>query len=372
MANLNLHCYDMRSKINKNKDRIRMLSHNQVDTIVGFYKLKNITLFSQIPQELMLLISRTPIPNSKIASDVERLLEHVVFDEPVEAKAMIEENPRLLLYAGNTIAPSGQQINRVTAYECALGSGNPRMKATIEPYFSKIENGEKERDAQYERYRKPIEDMLKQEPYDPAWLFDMIKECSDEDIAAALKLDTEHMSEELLNAFTKFRNERAPLEITGPRMHYNYRNLQYLFDMYDREFDHLARRNNHGNTNHDRCLLVWRQVVCFEMRNLPAIDRRIFARGLYYVVEKNAAVSQTFEFENDKGIFFPSRRDVGYGFHSGFSFDFGIDIFGYYAVRTVWYSASRHWKTCVEQKNQTCRTYTATPTSTISACNFVK
>jgi hypothetical protein len=310
----------MRELNKKNKDLIRMLNRNQTYTLLKFHQHGG-NLFSQLPKELIEIISNSPSPDR----DVETLLEHVAFGEQVEAEAMIKANPRLLLYAGNTITPSGLELVRVTPYECALGGGDDRMAAMIKPYFSakKIENGEKERDEQYERYRPHIENMLKQEPYDLQWLIDIIKGCSDEDIAAALKLDTQQMSEKLLNALTTFRDAHTPGKMVKPGMHFNYPSLLHAFDIYAREFDNLVHRDNY-----DKCRLVWLQVVCFEMRNLPAVDRQIFARGLYYVVENGVTAPRTFEFENDKGHHYPERRSKGYGSHSGFGFADGIDIFG--------------------------------------------
>ena len=38
--------------------------------------------------------------------------------------------------------------------------------------------------------------------------------------------------------------------------------------------------------------LVWRQLIGFEMRRLPGIDRCVMAQGLYYVIDKNEPCCQ--------------------------------------------------------------------------------
>ena len=95
------------------------------------------------------------------------------------------------------------------------------------------------------------------------------------------------------------------------------------------------------------------------------MDRQVFARGLYYVVENGAEASRTFEFENDKGNSFPNRKDSSYEQHSEMGFDYGIDVFGGGDRRHAmdWLGPADSvavWEIYVEQKLQAWRTYAAT------------
>lgn len=230
----------------------------------------------------------------------------------------------------------------------------------IKPWFSEIPDGEKCRDEQSERCRLHIENMLNRQPsYSLQPLINIIKSCTDAEIIAALNHDTKNMNPKLLQAFSEFREHFTPERMRMPGMHFNYSDLMHAFEMYAREFDSLS-----PNGNYYRCLLVWRQVIGFIMRGLPACDRQVFARGLYYVVNDGARVGETFEFENNKGNFFPDVRDGEYmGGARGLGRDFGLSIFAHRRAGRNVAGAGRmeydFWNSYVEKKLQSCRTYAA-------------
>ncbi len=63
-------------------------------------------------------------------------------------------------------------------------------------------------------------------------------------------------------------------------MHYNYTSLQFAFELLDREWENLFQSSG---TNYLKINTVWRQLIGFEMRRLPGIDRCALAQGLYYL-----------------------------------------------------------------------------------------
>jgi hypothetical protein len=155
-------------------------------------------------------------------------------------------------------------------------------------------------------------------------------------------------------------------------MQFNYMSLQHAYDTYVREVWPL---------DNEKCRLFCRQVIGFEQRSLSGRDRQIYAGSLYDYANCEEKAPRTFECARYKGDSFPLTG--GEVSQSGLGFDFHIDIDGEIVpglgpVR--WWSsdprggeAARHlYKTYVEQKQQTCRTYAATLKATTSECNFVR
>ena len=70
--------------------------------------------------------------------------------------------------------------------------------------------------------------------------------------------------------------------------------------------------------NFDKCNLVWRQVIGYLQRGLPAVDRFAFARGLYIEVN-NAELERKFEFKGGRSSF----PDTG-GSEFGLGFEYGM------------------------------------------------
>lgn len=183
----------------------------------------------------------------------------------------------------------------------------------------KLKEGEKHQIRQYERYEPYIKDMLKQKPYDLEPLIKIIKDASDKDVKALLNKDRTHKSD-LCEAIIQFRKDWAPRVLTKPCMHYNYASLQYAFELLDREWDNLYETG--GKDNH-KILLVSRQLIGFEMRRLPGIDRCVMAQGLYYVIEEQEVVGRSYQFKNSDGDFPISANDDSL---DGLGVDFSVNI----------------------------------------------
>ncbi len=297
-----------------------MLSHEQIKTMFVLRNREN-SLFSTVPVELIKEIS------GWANSDVGQALQYAAYarKEDVEALLkMLDENPTLLLQRADVKTPSGDEIRNVTIYEMVLGTGDYELAKMVQPYFSKIKEGEKHQIHQYESYRPHIEDMLKQKPYDLGPLIDLIKKASAEDVTALLEKDMTHKSD-LCEAIIKFRKDWAPRILTKPCMHYNYASLQHAFELLEREWDDLYKTGDNG---YDKIRLVWRQLIGFEMRRLPGIDRCVMAQGLYYVIEEQEVVARSYKFKNSDsdGDFPVISTDDSF---DGLGGDFSVGIFGW-------------------------------------------
>lgn len=250
-----------------------MITREQIYTMLMMNNRRN-TFFSALPIEIIKNISDYgQNPNSEIAT----ALNYAAYarKEDVETLlVMLDENPGLLLQAGNVQTPGGDEIKRVTVYEFLLGTGDYELAGIVQKYFANITNGEQERIRQYERYRPHIEGMLTQKPYDLLPLIELIKKAPSEQVAALLDKDMSGENE-LCKAFILFRKDWGPKVLTKPCMHYNYASLKYAFELLNQEWTSLQEASN----NNDKIQLVWRQLIGFEMRRLPGIDRRMMEQG---------------------------------------------------------------------------------------------
>ena len=313
-----------------------MLSREHIHTLIQLRHCKG-NFFSKLPGELIEeIIDVEPVSNSDIA----KALHHAAFarQEDVDALLeMLEANPRLLLEAGNVITPGGDELRRVTIYECLLGAGDYALAEMVQGYFSEIkdvdgqtiEDAEVQRIRQYERYKPHIEGMLTQKPYNLEPLIKLIKKATTEEVAALLNKDFTGEND-LCKAIIQFRKDWAPRVLVKPGMHYNYASLKHAFELLDREWNNLYQAS--GN-NFNKVLLVWRQLIGFEMRRLPGIDRCAMAQGLYYVIDQHEEMARSYKFKNDDGDFPIVATDDSL---DGLGGDFSVNIFG--AAAKTWYS----------------------------------
>ena len=284
-----------------------------------------------------------------------------------ELVGMIETDPRLLLQAGNVVTRAGILIKRTTLYEFFLGEGDHYAAKQIAFGFANIPNGEGQRSRQYNRYKPYIEALAKQvESKQPTFdlkpLFEMIKKSSVEDIAEALNINdlnrtaTRNTSHRV--ALAQFRKVVTPQESINVGMHYkHYTTLSQAFDLLDSEWEALSD----NNTNYDKCRLVWRQIIGYLQRSLPAVDRFAFARAF-------DDEERTLNFKYANGSF-PDVTHTGDFDLTGLGFDEGIFGRALFALPALaWRLAGaapgvREFETHVEQKLQTCRTYATTANS---------
>lgn len=266
----------------------------------------------------------------------------------------LASNPQLVLGRGDVITPGGQEIQGVTILECAIGAGDPEMAAMIQRYFSNVEHGEEALEIQLARYRPCLEEMKSQQAtYNLKELITIIIESKPEEVTAALNKQF-NTNIKLHKALDEFRKAVQPKAITKPQMHYNYQLLIDAFQLYADEWNHLYRASG---DDWAKCNLVWRQVIGYLQRGLPAVDRFAFAKSLHELVEGNAQLVRDTKYQSGAGSF----PDLSAAFSSNLSdlgFDYGIYAAGVREGTEIWQADGWRmrplFRTYVEQKRQAC------------------
>lgn len=289
------------------------------------------SVFSILPKDV---IQHMGALQAHPESDIQSLLSYIAYGQLKEVKAMLAENPRLVMQSGDVETPSGLKVLHVAPLECALGAGDPEIVGVIHDAFERItdEQGEMVADAldvrasQYARYRPHIENMRNQAPYDFSGILYAIKQASADDVQAELNLVKDYQSD-LRVALNQFREYFTPGQITVG-MHCNYQDFSRGLEVYDEEFDELLRTSNN---NDDKLTLFSRQILgLIQLMTFPAVERMAMAQGLYALVEENKPLERTFKFK------YGAVGCVGMR-HAGF--------------------ASPRWKIYIEQKLQACKAY---------------
>lgn len=329
------------------------------------------------PEEVVEQIGR---PEPAEDSEINQALQHAANATKEDVGAllkMLDEDPTLLLEAGNIVTPGGLDCRRITIYEFCLGAGDPELAAEVQKRFANLKSvdGEAERQRQYELYKPHIDTMLNQQPYDFTKLLNALKNAAPEDVKALREGDMTHKSD-LRDAIIQFRKDHAPKKLLQPGMHYNYATLQQAFELIDIEWGTLKAASN---DNYDKLDFFSVLVIGFLQRRLPGIDRGIFAQGLYSIIG-GAPVARTLKYAYGGGSFDPTPSDAGALGESGAHPDLaylGALGFKNYAWRAAsgtvcgrqgagigmpalgWWLA---WRTSIEQKHQAysaCQTHPA-------------
>jgi hypothetical protein len=301
-------------------------------------------------------------------SDIAKLLHHIAYGDLASAKIMLDANRSLIGKASHVQTPSGLIVRYVKPYECALGGGDPEMAKMIAGYFDQFTDGAAEKAAQDAKYRTHIEDMLNPEknpPYDFTLLIETLMAAKPADVTAALNRDTTHDSA-LRDVLEQFRKDFTPGMITSG-LHFNYQHLLRAYEVYDQNYENLYKS---GGNDYDKLRLFSRQIIGFIQRSLPAIDRMVYAQSLYDVVEQKTEIKRSFKFTHDEGSF--PDTSGGHGALSGLGFEY-FAAGGCASMVSGVAGIAPLWKTYVEQKHQTCRTYAATSSrEVVSVCNLLK
>lgn len=242
-------------------------THSQRATM-SLMRNRHDTLFYRLPRDVMKHISRVVDADyDDVDSDIAKVLRAVVFRDFAVVKTMLIKNPRLLLEAGKTIDPAGNTILRVTPYECAIGAGDEDMVAVIGEHFARLEDGEKERIRQYERYQEHVDNML-QPTYDFSSLVQAFRDSNANEVQAALNLQF-NVESPLHAALEKFRNDFSP-QMIKKGMHFGYANFMQACTIYQDGCYSLE------HFNPQKLKLFWRQVIGYMQRSLPACGRLAF------------------------------------------------------------------------------------------------
>lgn len=327
-----------------------MLTREQLYTML-MLRHREDNIFSVLPDELINHIGNiNNHPDSEINVAL-RFAASGVEEDMIELVKMVTANPRILLQAGTVMTRGGVPVVRTMLYEFFLCEGDPAGAKRIDFGFTELSklkdiegkfiDGEKEHHCQYERCRPHIEAVVKQvESKSPVFdlkpLFDIIKQSTPDDIKAVLAKDMTHESA-LRNALAGFREAVRPKKKTVGMHYEHYTTLQQAFDLLYKERKELSS----NYTNYDKCDLIWRQIIGYLQRSLPAVDRFAFARGF-------DDEERTLQFKYGTG-FYPDCRDaegdlelIGFGLENA--------IYGGMRVVAGPHGTGASWKTHVEQK----------------------
>lgn len=365
-----------------------MLNRKQRLTLLTARKRQG-CLFSQLPCELIHVICSS----AQDETEFNTALHHAAFGELEPLQHILEKAKKdkvllkeYLLNRGHTTTRGGVRVKHTTLLECAVLGGDPELIAMIKPYFSEIKGGDEEMEKQLARCRPCINGIMEKQPQDLTWLFDIIKQASDQDVAEELKTG-EHYDKayqsDLRNALNQWRQaklnsaDRVINVLKAPRMHCNYQNWIHVNAFLDDEWNKNKWKDLVKGSNYDKVYLILRQLRGFiELLELPAVERFAFARG--EVENPPAKLDRSLEYkyrDNEEAHErFPDFDSSCIASHSGPGFDSYVSLYGgAWGMGAGVHACAERFQTYVEQKQQTCRTYAATSkTETVWMCDSLK
>jgi hypothetical protein len=259
-----------------------MFNRSQINTLGVLYHRPD-NLFSSLPIEALLQILKYG-DESEHRTALEQLLEHIVYNRVAATDEALTKAPHLLLYAGNVTTPSGDHVIRVTPYECALGTGDPKMVRVIRKHFVMLEPEQHEQARQYARYHHHIKQMGKEESYQFEKLFEAIlnKKTAEKEIRSVLNAPTQSGNSAIAKKIGQFRADFAPKTIKRG-MHFNYRNLLEALKPVSgfTEYQHTQVTKE----ERVKLMLIWRQIAGYLMRLMPACDQIAWKTSIASIYE---------------------------------------------------------------------------------------
>lgn len=282
---------------------------------------------------------------NKEAREAKKLCQHVVFGEYKEAKAMLDQNPRLVLHKARvqdySFGQTGDKRREIegTAYQMALGAGDVNrvilggddkpvldvkgnirvfhkdegMAEMIQSYFIKALNNDevesnaaiqKQQEQQfpggYDAYQKSKEVQTKK-ANDSKALRKVIAAIKDANVsfthreynASKGEVVVDVKCEKALNEFRDYLRPKGTIRLGD---HFNVELLIEAFKLYDDQ----KRFRDFGDDNESpKNVLMWRQVIGYIQRYLPACYAQAFCHSLYDVHRGEKLIRNTkFRFEN--------------------------------------------------------------------------
>ncbi len=277
---------------NLGSDVVRLLAFNDTLGLADSARLSSVCrFFNKAIQPTLHLLG------------AKKLLQHVVYGEEAQAKKMLEVNPGLLLIEATVIDYSGRTIENATAFEAALGAGDPDMVRMIVPFFKNLNDVDADEE-QAKQYRKQFPNGLKQESdYDFGPLFAVISNSSKADLLA--QLNHEHSDSPLCAAMMEFK-ERFKPGIVTTGYHFNFHNLIKAYQTYQK------MNAPSGQWRHQKVHLFWQQVIGFIQCLLPACDAQAFAQGLETIdVEYGRKPERSLKFKDaPNGCYYPLTSET--------------------------------------------------------------
>lgn len=290
-------------------------------------------------------------------------------------KKMLDANPRLVLYAGTVKTRAGLLVKRTTLLKFAIYSLDSKLAELVMPYYDHplIEGGAALREAELVTCRPHIDALVrelefyqeqKKSTYDLTYLFDIIDQASDADVAAELATGTQYNWDHKSTLRSELNGLRNIIRLREKTegMHCPFLvTLMQAFDLRIERWGSLSR----NDTNYARLELVWKQVIG------PLEDKQptVLRIGLARAFQDN---KETLSFVWEPSRSFPDGP-ADEASREGLSFDYAIFGWGegpgrrYLDARLV--ARGLFWisKNIVEHSLQICRTYApAETTPTVS------
>ncbi len=323
------------------------------DTIAGKSKSE---WLAQATTEKPTHYARWFAPESRL---VKQLLQHVIYGEEQQAKDLLDTYPgvRDLLLTGTAKVTdySNRQFKKLTAFQLALCAWDNEMCDMLKPYMS-----EEERTNQYqaifpEGHETYVKSTEMQQAFDFTAILNAIASSNDADVRQALALQQPNDTA-LWRALEQFRQD-VTARSQQERI-FNPKHLLKAFELYDEKF------NGWSWNQRD---LFWRQVIGYIQRFLPANIAQDVAQGLYSCVEEKEKSRRSLHFRVGGGAIYPFL---------GFEYACACCVWDGRAMGGglgcwVGREGAVFWKTYVEKKHETCRTY-ATPRADDRVCDLLR
>lgn len=240
----------------------------------------------------------------------QKLMQHVVKGEEVAAKAMIANNPSLLLIKTKAVDYSGRTICG-TVFQAALGAEDERMWTMIKPYFKKVPSLIiKAKNEGIDIKDIAREEMLKQfNQQFPSGTKDVPQSELKPFYFALVKAITED-KDHGLSAIEGFRVEITKNKVIKSGKHFNMQHLVAACLVYIYKFEVLATWDNRD--------MFWRKVIGYLQRQMPANYAQAHCSGIQHILYNPSDFKRTFKFKNGSE-FFPLSTDSGLGFDFGWN-----------------------------------------------------
>lgn len=227
------------------------------------------------------------------------LLSYVVQGKQNETENMLKANPFFLTIKGSVADYSGRTFKNVTPFQLALLTHDVHMWKKMIPYFSKLPDGKKKLEKQFNELFS--NGLPEQKPYNIDFLVQSISQSQAHDICAVLEKKRENIA--LYTAIKHFR--KTFTDLSYQEAYFNPQHLINAYNVYIQQYQNWTGEKN---------TLFWRQVIGFIQRFIPTCYAQAFCQGLDNIVVKKKRLNRSLEFTHGEGSYFPLSSETGLGF----------------------------------------------------------
>lgn len=241
--------------------------------------------------------ARTLFSESLSKRVLQKLLQHVVHGEENQARAIIKNQPKLLLKADTVIDPAGRTLLHVTPITAAYGADDVEMCEMMFEYL------DEDREIAIDHIRETFPEEKESVSYD----FNPIV------AAITANKNVEGILEQFRNDFT--------LGVIKKGKHFN---MKILIDAYQAYYDNWAVVQGYNNKYAAPYSLFFCQVIGYLQRLLPACYVQVFCQGFSNVTEGGKTLQRGLKLD---GV--PFYSDIlKTGLCLGFDFGIYSDAYG--------------------------------------------